>query len=156
MRPRPPGWRRPRPAWFLKSVLPPSALIAAALLGGCRQQEAADQPAGAEAALVSFAGVGRDRLCLARDGSRAGFVTYGAGDNNCSVRGALGQGNFIVPDGDDKCRIALRHDATSVTLGPVSADCAYYCAPGATFAGKSFRADPEAPLPTDLAGDPLC
>lgn len=116
--------------------------------------EATSPAASAPAAAISFAGQGRDRLCLA--GTRAAFIAYAAaGDRNCSVRGALA-GTTLTPDGDSTCRIAIQRKGNAITLGPVGAACAYYCAAPASFAGKTFvRMAKPAPV-VDLAGDPLC
>lgn len=124
----------------------------ALLLAACSPQ-ASDQPP--ERSL--YAGEGRDRLCLA--GNRAGFIVYGKGDANCSARGRLerqgGIGSF-VPDGDDDCRIALSFAGETVKFGPGQAACAYYCGPGADFAGKGFTRGYSASPAVDFAGDPLC
>ena len=107
---------------------------------------------------VTYAGNGRDRLCM--EGDRAGFITYGEGDANCSAHGRIdrtgGQRLAIIPDGDQDCRIEANEDAGAIRLGGVTAACAYYCGPGASFEGKAFtkRATPSPAL--DFAGDPLC
>ena len=134
------------------------------LLTACGEQDAsvtANQPAGAAAAqsaVQTFAGQGRDRLCLDERGGRAGLITYGQGDANCSIRGAVqrsGERITIAPDGDDSCRVAGTIAGNEVTLGPRTPGCAYYCGPTADYSGRSFTADNVAPV-TDLAGDPLC
>jgi hypothetical protein len=113
-------------------------------------------PAAGERA--TYAGQGRDRLCI-RDG-RAGFITYGGGDTNCSVRGRLerpgGDRLVIVPDGDEDCRIDASSQAGHILLGSRGAGCAYYCGPGADFAGKAFTRQDSASPVVDFAGDPLC
>jgi hypothetical protein len=105
-----------------------------------------------------YAGDGRDRLCIA--GERVGFITYGAGDANCSVRGRIDRAGeqllTIVPEGDQDCRIAAREQAGTIRLGKAEAACAYYCGPGAGFAGKAFGRRPSASPAVDFAGDPLC
>ena len=104
-----------------------------------------------------YAGEGRDRLC--RTGDRVGFIAYGEGDANCSVRGRLDRGEnrlTLVPDGDADCRIEVREQGESLRLGDVAPACAYYCGPGASFAGKAFAENDSASLAVDFAGDPLC
>ena len=112
-------------------------------------------PAAPEQAL--YAGQGRDRLCV--QGDRAGFVTYGAGDGNCSARGRLersGEAANLRPDGDEDCRISVTFSGDRVSLGPVKPSCSYYCGPGATFGGKAFSRSASASPAVDFAGDPLC
>ena len=128
-------------------------------LAGCRQAEQAPREQRSEQAapaLAVYVGTGRDRLCLAADGKRAGLIVYGTGDMNCSVQGVVGPGDALVPNGDNKCRIPLRRSDGSIELGPVTADCSYYCGPSASLQGKGFRLSPGATPPTDLAGAPLC
>jgi len=122
---------------------------------------AKEPPAAPELATGSFTGVGDDALCVAGEAGaqRAGFVTYGADEANCSASGTIepnGDAWTLTPKGDSACSINLRLDPDQVTLGPVAANCAYYCGPGATYAGKAFRRSPAAANATDLAGDPLC
>lgn len=136
-------------------------LLPLALLAACRQEP--DQPAQAPAesreAVVTYAGAGRDRLCLDEGRGRIGFITYGQGDMNCSVRGAVvrsGDRLSIAPDGDESCRVDATVDGERLALGPVSTSCGYYCGAGASFAGKAFtRSSPGSPA-EDFAGDPLC
>ena len=105
-----------------------------------------------------YAGEGRDRLCIA--GDRAGFIAYGDGGRNCSVRGRVERSGehslSIVPDGDPDCRIAVDEQGESLRLGKVAQACAYYCGPRASFAGKTFTKDASASPAIDFAGDPLC
>jgi hypothetical protein len=104
-----------------------------------------------------YAGRGRDRLCV--EGDRAGFVTYGAGDANCSARGRIeraGAAASFRPDGEEDCRILLTFSGDRATLGPGQLSCSYYCGPGATLGGKSFSKDASASPAVDFAGDPLC
>ncbi|RST31871.1 hypothetical protein HMF7854_14260 [Sphingomonas ginkgonis] len=130
------------------------ALLLALLLPSCSAKEAAAPKA--EQAL--YAGQGRDRLCLS--GERAGLITYGAGDLNCSVSGtASRQGDrlVLVPTGDPACRIEASVAGSTLTLGARSPSCSFYCAPGADWAGKRFIRSPGQPAEArDLAGDPLC
>ena len=127
-------------------------LLLALLLAACSPQ-VPDQPP--ERSL--YAGEGRDRLCLA--GNRAGFIVYGTGDANCSARGRLERQGAIgsfVPDGDEDCRIALSFADETVKFDTGQAACAYYCGPGADFAGKGFTRSDSASPAVDFAGDPLC
>ena len=107
------------------------------------------------ATTASYAGSGRDRLCLGGPNSAAAVISYGAGDNNCLVRGRI-EGGALIPNGDDSCRIPVTESGGTITLGTPPPSCAYYCGPGASLAGKAFTrmAAPE-PV-TDIAGDPLC
>ena len=128
----------------------------ALLLAACSQQ-----PAETSIATGTFAGEGRDRLCLAGEPGnyRGGLIAFGAGDVNCSASGRIETtgGSFaLVPRGEGACRIPLTIAGNSVRIGQVPPACSYYCGPGATMAGKAFnRADMGAKV-TDLAGDPLC
>ena len=122
------------------------------LLASC-SQEAAEAPA--ERAL--YAGDGRDRLCIA--GDRIGFIAFGEGDSNCSVRGRFERTNgrmIISPDGDADCRIEASQDGDRLVLGDRAAACAYYCGPGANFSAREFTRTPSATPAIDFAGDPLC
>jgi hypothetical protein len=109
----------------------------------------------------TFAGQGRDRLCIAGEGSslRAGLIAYGPSDANCTAAGRLersGNGWALIPRGEGECRIPLSIEGNVVRVGQPPASCAYYCGPGAGLAGKSFsRADMGAKA-VDFAGDPLC
>lgn len=128
------------------------ALAIALSLAAC-SPEGGQPPA--ERAL--YAGAGRDRLCV--KGMEAGFITYGEGDSNCSVRGRLeGQGDatVLVPAGDEDCRIPIRRDGEQAVLAAAAAACAYYCGPGANFAGRRFTRSADASPAVDFAGDPLC
>ena len=103
-----------------------------------------------------FEGQGRNRLCLAAEGERAGIITYAAGgDSNCSVRGRL-SGGAIAPDGDELCRIPVVRSDGKISLGEAGPECAYYCAPSASLAGKTFVRMENGSGAVDLAGDPLC
>ena len=151
----------------------PLILAAAALMllpSACRQPTSQDlappeqQREGQQPQTRTFAGTGRDRLCLQSGTSRMGLVSYAeTGDTNCTIRGQLqvDQGSartHLIPDGDQTCRIpvVLRDQGRIMEVGAAGQACAYYCGSSASFAGKSFQATP-APVPvTDLAGDPLC
>jgi hypothetical protein len=122
------------------------------------------ETAGPSLATGSFAGEGRDRLCIAGEGQnlRAGFIAYGDGDANCSASGSLTQADgqwTLVPRGESAngCRVGLTIANGTASIAPAGADCAYYCGPGVDLAGKSFDLGKPAAAPaTDLAGDPLC
>jgi hypothetical protein len=135
------------------------------LLSACRQEPepVANEPAAATAEQAgsssTFAGSGRDRLCLAEGSGRAGLITFGEGDANCSVTGSLARSDdrlTITPDGDAACRVEATLAGDRLTLGPAATACAYYCGPSASFAGKQFTRTKVAEPVTDLAGDPLC
>ena len=109
----------------------------------------------------TFAGEGRDRLCIAGEAGafRAGLIAYGPGDVNCSASGGLeraGQGWVLVPKGEGDCRIPLVIDGNSVRIGQPPAACDYYCGPGAIVAGKIYQRTDMGAKAVDLAGDPLC
>lgn len=105
-----------------------------------------------------YAGAGRDRLCI--DGNRAGFIAYGQGNVNCSVRGTIqrsGRDVTVTPAGDNDCRITGTIIEGVIRLDARSGACGYYCGPGADFSNRGFRKIDGAPREaTDFAGDPLC
>jgi len=126
------------------------------LLAACSKQ-----PAGPELTGGPFVGAGRDRLCIAGEAGalRAGLIAYGNGDVNCSAAGKLErteQDWVLVPKGEGDCRIPLKIEGDSVSVGQPPAACAYYCGPAATMAGKAFARSDAATKAVDLAGDPLC
>ena len=128
----------------------------AMLLAACSQQ-----PAEPTLATGTFAGAGRDRLCLAGEPGnyRGGTIAFGEGDVNCSASGKIeiqGSQMTLVPRGEGDCRIPLTMEGASVRIGQVPAACAYYCGPGASLAGKAFERSDQAVPVTDVAGDPLC
>jgi hypothetical protein len=140
-------------------------LLAGLLLTGCGRSEESSNNVAAEpsiapvAALASYAGVGRDRLCLAEADGRAGLVTYGEGDANCSLRGTVqraGSKLTIIPEGDATCRIDATVTGDGVILGAQGSACSYYCGPTASFAGRSFTRMERPEPATDLTGEPLC
>lgn len=110
----------------------------------------------------TFAGVGKDRVCIAGEGGelRAGLIAYAAdGAANCSLAGKLESRDdqlTLTPKGEGACQLALTLAGDKVTIGNVSASCSYYCGPGATITGKSFARDGKATPAVDLAGDALC
>ncbi len=105
-----------------------------------------------------YAGQGRDRMCV--DGNRIGFISYGAGDTNCSVRGQISRSGerllSIRPTGDQDCRIEADEQGGTIRLGKMTEACAYYCGPGADYSGKAFTASAAGSPAVDFAGDPLC
>lgn len=135
----------------MRRILPLAILVAA-----CSQQPS-------EPSIVpgTFAGEGRDRLCVAGEGEnlRGGLIAFGEGDINCSASGRIEVqgGQFaLVPRGEGPCRIPLVVEGNAVRIGEVPAACSYYCGPGATMAGKSFNRSDMGAQTVDLAGDPLC
>lgn len=135
----------------MRLILPLALLLAA-----CSQQ-----PAEPSLSTGTFAGEGRDRLCIAGEPGnyRAGLIAFGEGDMNCSASGRIESqsGQFaLVPRGEGGCRIPLAIDGNTVRIGNVPAACSYYCGPGATMAGKSYNKADMGAAAVDLAGDPLC
>ena len=133
-------------------------LIAAVALSACSEQEAAAPPLAASI----YAGSGRDRLCVARDngGARIAIVTYGEGDNNCTIQTkalTAERGALVKAVGDPACKFFIASAGTTLTLPErLPASCDYYCGPSAALAKKKFTRDAGASPVTDLAGDPLC
>ena len=133
-----------------------SILLLSLALAACSQQ-----PAEPSLQTGTFAGDGRDRLCIAGEAGalRAGLIAYGQGDVNCSASGSLQQAGeewVLVPKGEGGCRISIEIEGNSVRIGQPPAACTYYCGPGATMAGKSFSRSDMGSKAVDLAGDPLC
>jgi hypothetical protein len=131
-------------------------LSLALLLAACTQQ-----PAEPSLTTGIFAGGGRDRLCIAGGPGNysAGLIAYGNGDVNCSASGRIEaqNGQFaLVPRGEGACRIPLTIEGNTIRTGEVPAACSYYCAPGATLAGKTYNRSDMGAAAVDLAGDPLC
>lgn len=129
------------------------------LLTACKQQE--QQPAAVDAPIAAtltgvYGGSGRDRLCYNADSKRMGMITYGPKETNCAIRGSF-DGSSLRPDGDTKCQVPVAIEGNRITLiNEGGSECAYYCGPDASFAGKTFdRMDNQPPV-TDIAGDPLC
>ena len=126
------------------------------LLSACSQE-----PSQPTLSTGTFAGQGRDRLCIAGEAGayRAGLIAYGDGNANCSASGRMetaGKDWVLVPRGEGGCRIPITIDGNIVRVGQVPAACSYYCGPGAALVGRSYnRADMGAKA-VDLAGDPLC
>ena len=131
--------------------------LSALLLTACSEDVVAPSPAAG-----LFAGTGRDRLCIssAADAYRIGIVTYGEGDNNCTIQTkvtAAGHGSLVDALGDPACKFLIESDGTTLTLPErLPAACDYYCGPTAALAGKKFTRASDTTPATDLAGDPLC
>lgn len=126
------------------------------LLAACSQQ-----PAEPSLTTGTFAGNGRDRLCIAGDPGnyRGGLITYGEGDSNCSASGSIETeaGEFaLIPRGEGPCRIGLVIEGDVVRIAEIPAACSYYCGPGVRMDGKSFRRAESSGAAVDLAGTPLC
>ena len=127
------------------------------LLAACSQEQ---DPA-FTIATGTFAGEGRDRLCIAGEAGsyRAGLVAFAAGDSNCSASGRIDEKDgqlALVPRGEGACRIPLSIEGNMVRIGQVPAACSYYCGPAASLNGKSFSRADMGTTAADLAGDPLC
>lgn len=133
-----------------------SIIVLGLLLAACSKPTADPGPIPG-----TFAGEGRDRLCIDGEGGalRAGLIAYGKDDVNCSAAGNLeksGQGWLLVPKGEGDCSIPLEIEADAVRVGQLPAACSYYCGPGASLDDKSFSRNANASPAVDLAGDPLC
>ena len=131
--------------------------LAILLLAACSKND------GRSEALVGvYRSSDRDALCVAREGEalKAGLITFGTGATNCTLAGrAETRGDLVilVPRGDSECSVEIRLADGSATMGARSPSCAYYCGPGADFAGRVLRKVPDAaPKVIDFAGDPLC
>ena len=109
--------------------------------------------------MVVFAGVGRDRLCLDERVNRAAFISYGEGNQNCTMSGVLTRSEAnatLVPDGDASCKVEVQLNGDEAKLGELRPECAYYCGPSASYAGLTFRRTNGGQPVTDLAGQSLC
>ncbi|WP_293943230.1 hypothetical protein [Sphingomonas sp.] len=132
------------------------SLLIAVMLSACSAKEQAGPAPG------TFAGAGRDRLCIAGEGEllRAGLITYAAqGDANCSMAGKLerkGEAWVLIPRGEGECQLALTVDQSGARIASVPGACSYYCGPGASLAGRSFKRDSKAAQAIDFAGSKLC
>jgi hypothetical protein len=109
----------------------------------------------------TYAGEGRDRLCIAGEAGnyRGGLIAFGKGDINCSASGSVtaeGGHYVLVPRGEGDCRIPFEIAGETVRIGQPPAACAYYCGPGAEMAGRTYNKSDAGTSATDLAGDPLC
>ncbi len=109
-----------------------------------------------------YRGSTRDALCIAREGDalKAGLVTYGDGDANCSLAGRAevrGEVLVLMPRGDSECSLEIRVVGGAATLGARSQACTFYCGPEADFSGRKLSRAPDTSAEvSDFAGDPLC
>jgi hypothetical protein len=131
-------------------------LPVALLLSACSQQ--AENPS---ISTGTYAGQGRDRLCIAGSAGnyRGGLIAYGKGATNCSASGrveAEGERLVLVPRGEGGCRIPFEIQSSVVRVGQPPAACSYYCGPGAEMAGRTYNRTDMGTKAVDLAGDPLC
>jgi hypothetical protein len=134
------------------------ALIALVAVAACDRIPDNSQLAGI------YAGQGRDGLCIVAPlGSEklgVGIVTYGVGNNNCTLTGELRSADdkvTVYADHDDACHFELRQANGALILPQeIPAACSYYCGPGASLAGKRFEKREAASVPKDFGGDPLC
>lgn len=109
----------------------------------------------------------RNQMCVIDRGTgnaRFGLVVWGAGSEGCSGAGEAvrqGSGLRLTMSGDEPCTIDARIEGTRVTFAAaLPAGCAYYCSPGARFAGATFDktggSSEDAMRAQDLVGDRLC
>ena len=135
----------------MRSLIPMVMLLAA-----CSQQaENPSIPTG------TYAGEGRDRLCIAGGVGdyRGGLIAFGPSDINCSASGSVvveGGKFLLIPRGEGDCRIPLEISGNVVRVGEPPAACGYYCGPGADMAGRTYNKADMGAKAVDLAGDPLC
>jgi hypothetical protein len=134
-------------------------IITLALLVSACSGKAPDK--GPALAVGTYAGEGRDRLCVVGEAGvqRAGFVSYGPGHANCTMSGRIeanGAGFVLTPAGDSRCLVDVSVNDGRISLAPGTPACHYYCGPSASFANKNFRRDDKATPAVDLAGDKLC
>lgn len=132
------------------------AYLAILMLAAC-----SEGPDTGAAWVGTYRGQEQDALCVAREGEalKAGFVTYGPGNVNCSISGRAeirGGALMVVPRGDSDCSIEVLIANGVVSLGTRSQACAYYCGPGADYSGRELLKAPDATKVTDFGGDPLC
>ena len=115
-----------------------------------------------ETADGSWVGQGRDRMCIANKGGtqQVGVITYGEGNNNCSLHATVKpaeHGMLVQAVGDRDCEFVIESDGRTARFPARLPDaCDYYCGPTATLSGKSFTSSATASPPVDFAGDPLC
>jgi hypothetical protein len=114
--------------------------LAVLLLAACSPEPAADalKPG-------TYFGSGRDALCIMDKAApqRFAFIAFTKSeDTNCAAEGRVertASGAALVPAGEGECRIPLIIDGNTLRFGQVPSNCAYYCGPGAAFAGQSFQ-----------------
>jgi hypothetical protein len=149
----------------MRALLLPLLLLAASCSGEAEKAQPSEAAGNGSAALGSelqtFAGAGKDRLCIGGVAAPAAFITYAPdGINNCSARGRIedqgGKLSFVAQE-DASCRIDVQRDGDArLTLGRPSPGCAYYCGPGASLENKTFTRMAKPEPVSDLADDPLC
>jgi hypothetical protein len=158
------------------------ALLLLIGLAGCRGSETENASGGAPASKPGAPaqtktltglyeggdGPRRNQMCIIeREGrsSSFGFVTWGAGNKNCSGSGTARRENDVLRlslDGDESCALEARIDGGQVTLPTsIPSECQrYYCGDGAQMGGASFGKvggeQADAMRAVDLVGDPLC
>ena len=135
----------------MRTIIPVALLLAAC----------SPEPENPSIATGTYAGQGRDRLCIAGEAGnyRAGLIAFGQGGFNCSASGRLSiqDGQYVlVPRGEGECHIPVEIEGSIVRIGQPPAACAYYCGPGADMAGRTYNRSDMGAQAVDLAGDPLC
>jgi len=132
--------------------------LSALMLAGCSENGAADLAG-------TYAGPGRDRLCIVKKGEDlvVGAIVYGQGDANCTFRGtgvdqqiATKTALKIRPTGDSECEFRIDGNPSLLTLHASGSACNYYCGPGASLEGKTVKRLPQRETVNDFGGDPLC
>ena len=141
---------------------------------GAAPKAAAQNPAGAAIATTQLtglyeggAGPRRSQLCVVDKGTgnaQFGINIWGPELRACSGAGQAvraGDRLTLTMAGDSSCTIEARIAGGSVTLpNQLPAGCAYYCGPGASFAGttlvRSGTTVQDAMKAKDIADDPLC
>jgi hypothetical protein len=108
----------------------------------------------------------RSRMCaIERDGTvRFGLVVWSAADQGCSGAGTAtrsGDRLRLVLAGSESCTIEARIEGRRLVFPPTQPPgCAYYCSPGARFAGAALDkiggTEADAMRAEDLVGDRLC
>ena len=134
-------------------------IITLALLISACSSKAPDK--GPALAVGTYAGGDRNRLCVVGEAGaqRAGFVSYGPDQANCTMSGTIeakGAVFILKPAGDSRCAVDISVNDGRLSLAPGTPACRYYCGPGATFANRNFRRDIKATPAVDFAGDKLC
>jgi hypothetical protein len=138
-----------------------TALLLFVLLSACQKEsgEVQEPAVSGGPELMTYVGHGRDRLCLDERAGRIGLISYGKDNANCSLRGTVtraGPRLTIAPDGDETCRLTASMTGESLSIVAAETQCAFYCGPGASLSGSTFRRSGQAVPVTDLAGEPLC
>ena len=117
-------------------------LLGTMLLTACSKPAPAPVTTGLKPELY-MAADGRGRLCVGPDGKSAAIIAFAAGSPvNCSASGRVegaGATAALVPAGEGACRIPLRIEGDTVTVGSPGPSCDYYCGPGAAWSGQVYR-----------------